>query len=792
LFKNLLKIIYRDLSKDKVYTSISVFGLSAGICVAILIIAINYAYLGYDGFHKKGDRLYQAFYKNSYMESGTNISGTTQYLLGETLKNEYPEIANSATIMMDAGTALSANNIKTEQAGCFSDASVFSMFSFPIIASVKEGEQKVFADRNSIAISRSVAEKYFGSVSNAVGKYLFVVKPDNKTDRLVSSVFEDIPANSSIKFDYVIPIESKVAESPWLINWPWNNYSAATYIEVKPKVDIHKLNNKIKHFLDTKTESNKSELFLYQYDKIYMHPPGGPAKTLNPTLLFIIAGIILCIASINFVNLSASRASRKGKEIGLRKVIGASRRSLVIRFMLETLMLSMIAAALALLFAELLIPYINYSYNSVITIYIPYSNIYFGLSLAGLVVLTTLVSGIYPSVYLSGLMPDAIIKGNTGPQGRSLIRKSLITIQFVSSAIFIFLSVVVYYQMKYITGRDLGVNVKQTLELKLTTGISNHLAAFSNDLKKSPGIEEVSSGGFEPVGIGCASSNFKWAGKPESMNDMVPILSVGDNFLKTFDIKLVKGRDYYPGDSLDGRNCIINEQMEKLIQKYYKGDVIGLDLSVFGNQGKVISVVKDFNSANLYQQMGPVIIEQNVYGHNYCFIKYNPVNVSSVLNSIQKTYNKYEKDYPFSYKFLDEEFLSWHADAKTYVGFFSLFALIAIVISCLGLFGLTAFSIQQKTKEVGIRKVLGASVGSLSFLLTKSYLRMTLFASVTALPAGYYLSGKLLDMFAYKAAIGPEVYIFTVSIITILAGITVIFQVIKAALANPVDSIKYE
>ena len=346
--------------------------------------------------------------------------------------------------------------------------------------------------------------------------------------------------------------------------------------------------------------------------------------------------------------------------------------------------------------------------------------------------------------------------------------------------------------MKYITNKDLGLNVKQVMEFPVTKNISEHFGAFTNDLKKMPGIYNITCASFEPVGIGCSTSDPSWEGKPANMNDMFPVLSVADNFINTFGIKLDNGRDFYQGDSADANNFLINEKMEKIIKSSTGGNVVNIGMSMWGINGKIVGVVKNFHTGSLYQSIGPAIIWKNANCYNKCFVRFNADNLQRIIPYLKSVYEKYETEYPLSYKYLDEEYLDQHSDIKTFAGFFSLFAAIAIVISCLGLFGLTAFNIQQRTKEIGIRKVVGASISSLSLLLTRSILKMVLFSSVIALPAGYILSAKILDLFAYRTVIGPAIYLFTITIIVFLSGLTVIFQVIKAALANPVDSIKYE
>jgi len=786
MLKNFFKIIFRDLSKDKVYTTISILGLSAGIAVSIIIIAVSFSFLSRDKFHAKGDRIYQAYFKNDFLDAGVEYSNTMPYLLGEAIKNNYPEVADAATIMSDSPVLFIAGEKKSEQTGCYSESSLFNIFSFHVVA---QSTEKILPDNNSIAISRTVAEKYFGSVNDAVGKNIILRRAFNKKEVYVSAVFNDMPDNSTLKFEYVLPLQSRIDEWEWMKNWPWGNYLAATYFELKPNVNLSDLNRKIKNFVSEKNPHTKAELFLFKYENIFLKGPGNFDKTNTVRLLFVIAVVIIGIASINFINMATSRAARKNKEIGLRKVIGAGRNSLILRFLAETYLLSFVSILLGLLITELLLPYINTSFNGFIIFSIPYNNIYFDFSLVALWFLVGIFSGLYPSLYLSSLSPSGILTGSSVQRRRVFVSKFLITIQFAFSTIFIFIAVVVTKQMKYITDKDLGLNINQTLQFPITTELSNHLSSFTNDLKLNPAIVNVTYSNFEPTGVYASTSDPKWEGKPEALNDMFPVVMVSDNYLNTFDVQLSKGRNFFEGDSADITNYLINEKMEKIIGK---DSPIGLKLSMWGNDGQIIGVIKNFHIGTLMEEIKPLIIMKKIKECNLCFVKINPADLSSVVSFIEKTYNEYEKEYPLKYSFLDEQFLNRHSDAKIFVGFFRLFSAIAIIISCLGLFGLTAFTVQQKTKEVGVRKVLGASFNSITMLITKSLIKLVLIASLIALPVGYYLSGKILQMFVYKTDIGVEIYLLSVAVVTLLASGTIAFQAIKAASANPVESLRYE
>jgi putative ABC transport system permease protein len=791
MLKNFFKVIVRDLSKDRIYSFIGILGLSAGISVAIIIIAISFTFLTYDRFHEKGERIYQAFFKNSYENIGEDYSTGMPWNLGETLKENYPEVENTATVVDDSPLIFIADEKKIEQKGCYSEGSLFDIFSFPILAS-ENANENIFVDDNSIAISENVAEKYFGNTFKALGKQIILKRSNQKKEVYVSAVFADIPHNSSLQFDYVLPLQVLVKESEWLRNSPWRNFIASTFIEQKTPGKIDLFNAKIKNYVGERNPSFKGELFFYNYEDVFLHAPGNFDKTINFIFLFAIAAIILGIASINFINLAISRSSKKAKEIGLRKMAGAGRRSLILRFMTETLLLSFCSVVFGMFLSELLIPFINNIFKGFLTFLIPYQNLYFWLSIVCVWALVGLLAGLYPSVYLSSLSPGGILKGISVTNRKITIRKILLTTQFVFSTVFIFLAAVIFKQMRYITDKDLGLNIKQVIEFRITDEHKNHLSAFTQDLKLEAGIEDVTFTDSEPTGVSATTSEPRWEGKPENLKDMFPVMTVGDDFTNTFDIQMLSGRNFIHGEKQDIDNCLVNERMAEIMSRSCPDGILGKEVSYWGHSGRIVGIVKNFHNSSLHESIRPLIIRKRPMDVKTCFVKFRSENFSNVMSHIESIYNTYEKEFPFKYYFLDKQFLNKHIDIKIFGGMFGLFSAIAIIISCLGLFGLTAFNIQQKTKEVGIRKVLGASVKSITFLLTSSLFRPVLTATVIALPIGYYLSEFLLQMFVYKANISSEIYIMSIAFVFLSAVVAVTFLAVKAALANPVESIKYE
>ncbi len=577
--------------------------------------------------------------------------------LGESLTRKYPELKRSATIKDNGSLAFIVGDKRFEQKGFYSEGSLFKIFSFPLI---QKSSEKIFPDNNSIAISRSLAEKYFGSVSNALSKEIIIRSTYERSKVFVSAVFEDIPKNSTINFEYVLPLSSLLKKYDWINSW--GNYLATTYFELNPHVDIKNLNKKIKTLLSEKNPQSKADLFLFKYQDLFLHPPGGFNKIYTVILNSILALIILIIASINFISLATSRATKKAKEIGLRKIIGAKRKSLIIRFLGESYLLTFFAVIVGLFLAELLIPYVNKSFNGFLFFSIPYGNFYFISSLLGLWFFVGLLSGLYPSFYLSSLSPISILNGTVESHKRIFIRKSLITAQFIFTTIFIFVLIVVFRQTSFITEKNLGFNVKHIIEFNLTEALANHFNTFTNELKNNPDIKEVTRTSFEPFSIYSSTSGLSWEGKPENLNDMFSYIAVDGNFLKTFDIQIKKGRDFLKGDSADTRNLIVNEKMAEIIRRFCKRDIVGLGINFWGEPGQIIGIIKDFQDGSLQENIHPLIIRKNPNECGYCFVKVYSKNLPEVLSHVNNTYSKFEKEYPFKYYFLDDQFLNRHVE----------------------------------------------------------------------------------------------------------------------------------
>lgn len=660
MLKNFFKVIIRDLSKDRIYSLISILGLSAGISIAILIIAISFTFLTYDRFHENGERIYQAFFKNSFENTGEEYSTGMPWNLGEALKNDYPEVENSATVVEDFPPIFIVGDKKIEQKGCFSESSLFGIFSFQVAASSQNVNQNIFTDDNSIAISETLAEKYFGNIFNALGKQIILKRSNLRKEVYVSAVFEDIPRNSSLQFDYVLPLQAFVKEAIWLKNRSWDNFIASTFIEQKTPGNIDLFNTKIKNYVGERNPSFKGKLFFYKYEDVFLHAPGNFDKTINFIFLFIIAAVILSIASINFINLAISRSSKKSKEIGLRKVVGANRKSLILRFMIETLLLSFCSVVFGMVLSELFMPFVNDIFEGFLTFLIPYHNVYFCLSILGVWFLVGLLAGLYPAVYLSSLSPGGILKGISVTNRKITIRKMLLITQFVFSTVFIFVAAVIFKQMRYITDKDLGLNIKQVVEFGITDEHKKHLNAFTQDLKLESGIEDVTFTDSEPTTVTTTTSEPKWEDKPENLKDTFPVMTVGDDFTNTFEMQILSGRNFIPGEKQDINNYLVNERMAEIMSHSCPGGILGTEITYWGFSGRIVGIVKNFHNSTLHESIRPLIIRKRPTDVRNCFVKFRSEKYSNVLSHIAKIYNTYEKEFPFKYYFLDKQFLNKH------------------------------------------------------------------------------------------------------------------------------------
>lgn len=785
MLKNYLKIILRDYRTNKVFSLVTILGLAFGIASVIVILTLIHTIRNFDQFHENGDRIVQLFSKTDYKNSGQQISSTMSAMVGPALVEEISGIENQTTIYTTGESWLSVKKNRIKQNGAYVNASVFDIFSFPIIS---QTSNKVFTSSNSIAISESLANKLFGNSNEALGKLIKHNYRDGKAEKFVSCIFKDIPQNSSIKFDFAYSIEEAKKEKKWLNRW--GNRQSKVYLLLAEKASFNKINNNIYEFLSEKSHSKDTKLFLFNFNKIYLERPGSSfTRKILVNILFLAALGIFIIAGINYINISTSRASAKAKEIGLRKVIGANRLSLFIRFLGEAFINTLIAFTIAIFLANILIKIINEYFGEEGIIATPFSDLTFVFSLVLVLLAISLFSGLYPALFLSSLKPSRVLKGNTIIKNNWFgFKRGLVVFQFAISSLFIFMTAVFYFQMDFIKNKDLGIKINQVMSFTITNSIKEHLDVFNNELDNISEIEKRTFSDYKPIYAVSSTQDPHWKGKNKDLNDYFHVFDVLEEFCETFDVTILSGRSFKTFDE-DENNFLINEAMADLI---IDEEPLGTEISFWGKKGRVIGIIRDFHINDLKNEIAPLIIRMNDSNIKTAFIKFNANTIGNLIQKVEDVYNKFETNYPFEYSFLDDEFISNHRGITVLSNYAGLFSLISIIISCMGLIGLTALNINQKTKEIGIRKVLGASIHSILKILTKEVVIMSFIACSISLPIGFYIMDKWLQNYAYRIELGYSVALLSIGILILFSVSTVSFQAIKAALANPVESLRNE
>ena len=788
MLKNYLKIAWRNLQKDRQFTFLNLVGLSTGLACAFMIYLWVNDELYVDKFHEKDQRLYQVL-ANQKNSNDIRTIEETNALLARTLKDEMPEVEYSAGLLPSSWygkITLSAkdNNIKAK--GHFADKDFFNVFSYHLLQGDKNS---VLKDKNSIVISKDLALKLFHTTENIIGK---PVEWEHQTGYIVSGIFENAPANSSDQFDYLIPLDKFLDMNPWQKNWGYSS-DPSTYIVLKEGTNIDQFNRKIAGFMKTKYPETNEILFTRLYSKGYLYgkyengiQSGGRIDYVR--LFSIIAIFILVIACINFMNLSTAKASRRMKEVGIKKVIGASRGTLIFQYLGESMLMTFISLAIAIVLVALLLPQFNAITDKQLALHFDKTLI---LIIFGIGCITGLLSGSYPALYLSGFNPITTLKGKLKTSvSELLIRKGLVVFQFALSVIFIIAVVVVYQQVHYIQTKNLGYNKDHIINFDMTEITVQNSNNFLAAVKNIPGVVNASTmdhGGLYDFGT---SVPF-WEGKDPK--DIIQISNVGINYgmIETLGLQIVAGRGFLKRLSSDSAEVILNEAAANTLGIK---NPIGKKIALFDGDGtrKIVGIVKDFHFQSLHENVKPFALRL-VYQYTASVMaKIKAGTEKQTIEQLGKLYSKYHPGFPFDYRFLDDDFQKQYTAEKHVATLSKYFGGLAILISCLGLFGLAAFTAERRFKEIGIRKVLGATARNVVIMLSTDFLKLVLIAIIIAFPLAWWATNQWLDSFAYHIHINITVF-FIAGILTILITLlTISFQAIKAALANPVNSLKSE
>lgn len=772
MLKNYIKITLRNIRRHKGYSFINIGGLAVGFACCLLIGIWILNELSFDSFHADVDRIYHVIAHTDY----ENVTVPT--LLGPTLEEEFPEIVETARFHgFYGGTILSyRDKIFYEDRLRIADPSLFRIFTFPFI----QGDAGTcLDDPYSIVISRSTAGKYFGT-EDPMGKTLIL---NREQAFAVTGIFEDVPANSTLQFDMLVPMSYRIATAgDWYTRW--NNYNPYTFAKLGPNVDVEELNRKIEDVIPAHGGDEGDKLSLLSFRERHFH------FYADITLVYFFAAtaiFILMIACFNFINLSTARSANRAKEIGMRKITGALRTQIVIQFLGESLLFTFMAVAGAFLLVALLLPSLSRLSSSTLTI--SYGTL---LPLAAVLALVTgITAGLYPAFILSGFQPVKMLKGTLRSGSKNpRLRKFLVVIQFSLSILLIVSVLVVYQQLDFIRGKNIGYNRSQLVKIAMRGGSQQHYDELKRELMKNSRVLDMTATQASLPYLSWHQGGFHWEGKEPDKSIEVSHNTVNYDFVTTFQLDLVEGRDYSRDFVSDVETAfLVNEAMVKLMGLK---TAAGAKLSQGDHSRTIIGVVKDFNFHTLNKGIEPLVLRLDPTTANNVYIRISPGPVSSTLDFIRETWERIAPDYPFAYRFVDEEFAEGYRSLERAGSLLKRFAILAVFISCLGLFGLVSFTAEQRTKEVGIRKVLGSSVAEIMVLLTREYTIRILWASLIACPMAYWLMNRWLKSFVFRTEIGWGVFIVAVAGTLTIAMLTVSFQAIKAARADPVDALHYE
>jgi putative ABC transport system permease protein len=792
MIKNYLKVAWRNLVRNKAHTFINMAGLAVGLACSLFILLWIQSEKGIDAFHKNGRNLY-AVYQRQYFDNKVVGQYFNPGLLPAELKKNIPEIeyATAASFGFDDYHTFKVGDKILKINGAAADSDFFKMFSYSLL---QGNAQTALNNVSGISVSKKMAEDFFGSPQAAMGK---TIRYDNQKDFIITSVFDNVGANSSIKFDYLINWTSFLKDNPWAKSW--DNNGPLTYVQLRADANPVLVDKKITHFLEAYDKYLKKgvfmeELSLQQFDQVYLNnnikngkPEGGRVEYVR--LFGIVAVFILLMACINFMNLTTARSVKRAREIGVRKVVGAERGMLISQFISESLLLTAISVVISLLLLTLLLPVFNQITQKQIEL--PFNQPSFWLKLTAITLITGLVSGSYPALFLSSFNPVKVLKGtlrlNTGT---TLLRKGLVVFQFVLAVVLIIGTIIVSRQVNYIQSINLGYNRENLVYAPIEGNLRQNFEVFKNEALKMPGIKSITRSASTPTNIIPSTIGVRWEGKDPNANISFNNTSVGYDFVSTMQLKLVAGRDFSRDFPTDSNNYILNEAALKRIGY---SNPIGRSFTQWGQQGKIIGIVKDFHFSSLHDQIKPLILRygEKDEGGNM-LVRTMPGQTKQALASLEKISKQLNPNFKFTYTFSDEEYNKLYNNEQVVSKLSNSFSFLAIFISCLGLLGLAMFTAEQRLKEIGIRKVLGASVSSLFTLLSSEFLWLVFIALIIASPIAWYAMNMWLQSFAYRTPVEWWMFALSGGIIIGIALITVSFQAVKAAIINPIKSLRNE
>lgn len=785
MLKNYLKVALRSLWRQKGYSFINIFGLSIGLTSAFLILLWINDELNYDRFHKKEDQIYKAW-NRSFHDGALRCWDVTPAPLGPALKSEFPEIQEMSRKSWPGARLLQVGEKSLMIKGCHVDPGFITIFSFPLI----QGDKKTaLDDPYSIILTESLARRLFGDEDpmNKIIRY-------NDADNLkVTGVMRDHPSNTDFTFEYLITWEYKVKLGEEYSYWGNNSYH--TYVELTKNATLRDVNNKIRDITIRNSEGDEdTEVFLHSIKnwRLYSEFTNGKISggRIEYVRLFgIIAGLILLIACINFMNLATARSEKRAKEVGIRKTIGAKRGSLISQFIGESILVSSIALVFGVIFTELSLPFFNELTNKML--YIHYGQLNYWFIGIGFVLFTGFLAGSYPAFYLSSFKPVKVLKGSFR-SGRNVLnpRRVLVVLQFTFSISLIISTIIVYQQIQHAKNRVQGYNKNGLVYHFFTGDIEKNFEKIKQELLDQRVTSSVCKSNHPITQANSNTWGVDWKGKDPDNKIIFDQMTGSDDFAKTMGIEMVAGRDLNVSQfKTDSFACIINETAARAMRM---DEPVGQIIEYDGEEFRIVGVFKDFIWGSPYSKIRPLFVRGQDWFNVITLRLSNERSISENMKKAEAIFKKYNANFPFNPRFVDEDYARKFRNEQLVGQLSVIFTILTIIISCLGLFGLAAYTAELRTKEIGIRKVLGARITGIVMLISKDFLRLVLIAFVIASVITGYLMQQWLEGYIYRIEISWWIFAMAGSLAALIAVLTVSYQAIRAGYINPVEALRNE
>jgi putative ABC transport system permease protein len=799
MLNNYFKAALQNLRSHKAYAAINTIGLTVGMAACLLIFLLLQYETSFDNFHKDKERIYRVVAVTK-TQAGMNYSKASAFPVAQALRIDFPQVEQVARIYIrnekhvalpndDAG----APQNKFKETVFFAEPEFFDIFNFPFLAG---NPKTALSEPNSAVLTQETAEKYFGDWHTAIGK---LIKYDNRSVCKVTGILKNIPANTNFPLQIVLSFETARQED-LPTDWVTQDGSLNTFVVLPENITAPQFDNDLKTFVKKHTPAEYANhgymlqpLADMHYDSRFGTYSGSTFSKTLITTLSLIGFFLLIIACINFVNLATAQAVNRSKEVGIRKVLGSSKKQLITQFLSETLLITLTSVVIAVMFASIVLPLLNNLLRTSVEIQLSFPLIVFLISI---IISVTILSGLYPAIVLSGFNPITVLKSKLTSKtaGGLSMRRLLVVFQFTIAQALIFGTLIVVSQMNFFQNASMGFDKDAIVTVPLPNDSSRLFKADALKLQllEQAGIKNVSLSAFTPIDKAGWDGDFIFDNAVRK-SDFNPEFKWADaDYFKTYNIQFVAGMPYQQADSVNG--FVVNELMVKKLGIKNPKDIIGKRITIFGGTiaAPVVGVVKDFNSTSLEKGMKPIVLGSWKLVYRLINIKIQPQQVKQTLAAIEKLWNKTYPEFTYEYQFLDDKIASFYKQESRLSQLYQLFAGIAIFISCLGLYGFVSFMAVQRTKEVGIRKVLGASVPKIIYLLSKEFTALIGVAFLIATPLAYYFMHQWLQGFAYRVHIGLGIFALTILIAEIIAWLTVGYQAIKAAVANPAKSLRSE